>query len=426
MGAMRWIPVVLCGLLAVACAAEDAPSEDANVDADEAALAGDPSADLLGMNIDQWKQRFHERVASWTAIDARTESGVMADVDYAFIPATRTAKNLVIMNSGIHGVEAPAGVVFEDLLLNECAPGIDRESTAFLVIHVMNPFGARHGRRFNENNVDLNRNSFDPSVPFPGASIENPEYEALRPVVENRMSVVDFVKAGIVHGEAEMTKALSGQYQYPQGIYYGGSEVQPEVLAVESIIEKYATPFANIAFLDVHTGLSKAWLGLITTNSGVNQIMNNPLPANASEDLKAAFSRENELLGRMFPEDECDGVCVVQQTGDGQASDSTNFVTTGDITQWVQTRYADKRLRGRLLSVTAEISTDAPGAVLESLADENYCYWNRTSSSCGDARYAKDVTSLRESFNPSRASWRRHVMTAGRQMCKAITRFAAE
>src|SRR6185369_16198242 len=100
---------------------------------------------------------------------------------------------------------------------------------AFLVIHVMNPYGARNGRRFNENNVDLNRNSFDPNVPFPGASIENPEYEALRSVVENRMSVVDFVKAGVVHGEAEMTKALSGQYEYPKGIYYGGSEVQPEV-----------------------------------------------------------------------------------------------------------------------------------------------------------------------------------------------------
>ena len=422
---MRWAPVVLTAFLVAACASESTEDE-APVDADEAALASDPSADLLGMSVDQWKQRFRERVAKWRSIDARTESGAISGIDYAFIPAKGAAKNLVIMNSGIHGVEAPAGVVFEDLLMNECAPGIDRASTAFLVIHVMNPYGARNGRRFNENNVDLNRNSFDPNVPFPGASIENPEYEALRPVVENRMSVVDFLKAGVVHGEAEMTKALSGQYEYPKGIYYGGSEVQPEVLAVQTIIEQYAGPFTNVAFIDVHTGLSKAWLGLFTTNSGVNQVMNNPLPADASAELKTAFQHENELLARMFPEGECDGVCVVQQTGDGDGEDSTNFVTTGDITQWVQTRYADKRLHGTVLSVTAEVSTDAPGAVLETLADENYCYWNRTASSCGEARYAKDVSALRESFNPSRASWRRHVMTAGRQMCKAITRFATE
>ena len=131
------------------------------------------------------------------------------------------------------------------------------------------------------------------------------------------------------------------------------------------------------------------------------------------------------LLAQMFPDDECDGICVVQHTDGGSGDTSTDFVTTGDITQWIQSHYVDKRRNGLVLSVTAEISTNSPGSVLETLADENYCYQNPTSSGCANGQHDKDVAALRESFNPSRASWRKSVMAGARQMCKAVTRFAA-
>lgn len=430
---MRWISGALVALVLVGCQSQvDPPSDDAADEAAaETALAGDPSADLLTKDIDAWKQRFGERVAHWKQLEPRTVSGNEGGIDYVYIPQTgAAATNLVVMSSGIHGVEAPAGVTYEDVLLNECAPAVDRASTAFLVIHVMNPFGARNGRRFNENNVDLNRNSFDAKTQsgasFPGRSIENPEYTAVRSVVENRLDFAQLAVADVKYGQTEMTKALSGQYEYPKGIYYGGNDVQPEVVAVETILDRYAPPFRNLAFLDMHTGLSKAWLGIITTNSGVNQIMTNPLPPDADATLTAAYNHENAVLAQMFPDAECAGVCVVQHTDGGSGNTSTDFVTTGDITQWLQSHYEDKRRTGLVLSVTAEISTYSPASVLETLANENYCYQNGTASACSGGQHAKDVAALRESFNPSKASWRRSVMLGARQMCKAVTRFASQ
>lgn len=428
---MRWICGALVACVLVGCQAKAEDPEAAAEAADETALAADPSADLLTKDIDAWKQRFAERVAHWKQVEPGTESGNQSGIDYVYIPQTGpTALNLLVMNSGIHGVEAPAGVTFEDVLLNECANTIDRTKTAVLVIHVMNPFGARNGRRFNENNVDLNRNSFDAETlsgaSFPGLSIQNPEYTDVRSVVENRLNFVELLAADVKYGQTEMTKALSGQYQYPQGIYYGGNDVQPEVVAVESIIDKYAPAIPNLAFIDMHTGLSKALLGVITTNSGVNQLMTNPLPPDADATLTAAYNRENDFLAQMFPDDECDGICVVQHTDGGTGDTSTDFVTTGDITQWIQSHYEDKRRSGLVLSVTAEISTYSPASVLETLANENYCFQNPTASACSGGQHDKDVTALRESFNPSKASWRRSVMSGARQMCKAVTRFASQ
>ena len=162
-------------LAAVAgCAADTSDDDDAS--ADEAAITSGDEAKILSATTADWSARFAKRVAAWKTIEPRTQVGRLRTpsasdaslgIDYVFIPAKSANKNLIIMNSGIHGVEAPAGVVFQDFLLgDDCAKsgaesGIDRNETAILVLQAMNPFGAKYGRRFNENNVDLNRNFFD-------------------------------------------------------------------------------------------------------------------------------------------------------------------------------------------------------------------------------------------------------------------------
>lgn len=422
-------------VLIAGCVGEDGRE---GADSDEAAITAGDEVAILSATTTDWSRRFAKRVDAWKTIEPRTRVGRLATptatdgslgIDYVFIPAKSTPKNLIIMSSGIHGVEAPAGVLFQDVLLGEeCATGvnpqgIDRNETAILVLQAMNPYGAKYGRRFNENNVDLNRNFFDADTnrgqAFKGFSIKNQEYRDLQHLLEGgRINIIDIGAAWIRHGSDAMNKALSGQYEFPKGIYFGGHEVQPQAVEVQKLIVSLIEPFQNVAIMDMHTGLGK---------EGINQIMTNPVPAGASEATKTAYAREIDLLKRMFPADECKDLCEVQgvsSAGAGGEEISSSFVTTGDFTQWFHERLAEKRASGTVLSVTSEIGTITARKVLEGLVDENYCHFNRTASGCGEEQYQRDVKRLRELFNPPDAKWQGNVVKASKQMCTALGRFS--
>ncbi|MBS2011435.1 MAG: DUF2817 domain-containing protein [Deltaproteobacteria bacterium] len=419
--------------LTTGCAAEGG---DDDVAASEGAVNAADPARLLSASFDQWKQRFAAQVDAWRLIEPRLEAGRLPvpndrdgslGIDYVYLPAKSRPTNLVVMSSGIHGVEAPAGVVFQDVLLGECASAnaIDRDETAILVLHVLNPYGAKHGRRFNGNNVDLNRNFFDaPSnqgAAFAGNRIVNQEYRDVRHLLEGgRISIVDILASWLRHGSAKMTKALSGQYEFADGIYFGGKEVQREAVALQELLVRLVEPAKNVAVLDVHTGLGK---------EGINQIMTNPVGGAASAEVKAAYEREKAMLATMFPADDCHGLCEVQlgaepDTSREEAGAAHTFLTTGDYTQWFHERFAEKRKAGTLVSVTSEIGTTSARAVLEGLVDENYCFHDREAPACGEAQYQKDVKRLRTLFNSDDAKWRAQVVRAARQMCTAVGRFS--
>jgi len=411
------------------CATE---SEEETAEGEGELRADDPTG-LLSASFDQWKQRFAMRVDAWKAIEPKLEAGRLPvpnardaslGIDYVYIPAKSRPRNLVVMSSGIHGVEAPAGVVFQDVLLGDCN-AIDRDDTAILVLHVVNPYGAKYGRRFNGSNVDLNRNFFDAATnqgdAFAGNRIVNQEYRDVRHLLEGgRISIVDILASWVRHGSAKMTKALSGQYEFGDGVYFGGKDVQPEAVALQELLARFVEPSTNVAVLDVHTGLGK---------EGINQIMTNPVGAGASADVKAAYEREKALLAQMFPASECNGLCEVQLGAEpdtsGEEGGSTHtFLTTGDYTQWFHERFANKRTAGTFVSVTSEIGTTSARAVLEGLVDENYCFHDRSASSCGEAQYQKDVKRLRGLFNSDDRKWRSQVVKSARQMCTAVGRFS--
>lgn len=334
-------------------------------------------------------------------------------IDTIYLPATAgPARNLIVLVSGVHGVEGPAGSQIQRLLLDECVDGaIDRTRTAVLVIHALNPFGFKYGRRFNSANVDLNRNCFDSLAggPFPGRTLENNDYESLRWLFEERpyVGLLDFLAAAALHGQETIRRSLRGQYKSARGIYYGGTEPQPECRAVQSFMRPYVESAQNIAFIDLHTGLGET--------SGLNQIMTNPRPRGGPES--SAFDREVAVLKAMFPQSECRGLCEVQVGGEDYS-----FPTTGDVTQWLHTRYPRKRVQGTVVSVTAEIATGHERENLESVINENYCYWNR--DLCGHDEYARRSREGRLMFSPESSAWRTQVERAGHQMCRAAARFS--
>ncbi len=198
-----------------------------------------------------------------SALKIKTRSDPDLSIDYCYIPAQTAAHRLLIISSGVHGVEGYAGSAVQQMILTELVKKLNFDELGLLLIHGVNPYGFRYNRRVNENNVDLNRNcSADPAL----FGTINSGYDRLNMFLNprHRVNLTSFdnfffhltaVKKILQYSMSSLRQAiLQGQYQYPRGIYFGGNRLEPSILAVSSLIRKTAQPYSTVLSIDLHTG----------------------------------------------------------------------------------------------------------------------------------------------------------------------------
>lgn len=187
-------------------------------------------------------------------------------VDYVYLPALRQHTYLVVLTSGVHGAEGFAGSAAQHLFFSEYLNRIDRTTTGVLIIHGINPFGMKMFRRFTENNIDINRNCpVTPDV----YQTKNSGYEKLhsffgpeKPVdlssLDARAFSLRLLKNLFAAGRSNFSQAMAGgQYQYPEGIFYGGQNPESQVEKLKPIISAIVKEYTLIIGLDLHTGVGK-------------------------------------------------------------------------------------------------------------------------------------------------------------------------
>ncbi len=174
------------------------------------------------------------------------------------------APKLFAMTSGTHGIEGYTGSAVQTRLFEDGIAEALPEDTELVFIHAVNPWGFAHGRRVNEDNVDLNRNFA--TAPFP----ENPGYEKLHAALvppewtEASRAAARAAQGAFVaeHGFAAFVAALStGQYTRRDGLFYGGQEPTWSNRTMRGIFEREFVPRDAIAFIDIHTGLGERGAG---------------------------------------------------------------------------------------------------------------------------------------------------------------------
>ena len=154
-------------------------------------------------------------------------------IDNLYLPANEENKNLVILTTGVHGMEGYIGSVMLDVFFEEIYPTLDPDTTGVLVVANVNPYGMKYKRRYNENNVDLNRNfildwdSFDLSSNKDYPEVVNflqPEGKIGNALWHEVGFYASLAKEAITKGADKVSDALlTGQYEYPTGVYYGGT-----------------------------------------------------------------------------------------------------------------------------------------------------------------------------------------------------------
>ena len=282
----------------------------------------------------------------------------------------------LILSSGLHGVEGFAGSAVQLDLIERGLPADLR----VVLVHALNPFGMAHLRRVNENNVDLNRNFLAPDEAYSGSS---PEYQRLDPLLnpQEPAGPQDFMLLRTAwqimrHGYNTLkTAVVGGQYDYPQGLFFGGSELQtsPRVLLRE--LPPLLDGAEHIVHIDFHTGLGKSgtYALLVDTDAG-----------------SADHIRLREAYGdRVQPWDADHGVAYKIRGGLPEAM---------------------VRLFGsRTEVITCEFGTLPALKVLRALRTENQAtHWG------GDQDGAR--ASLLAAFRPPSASWESDIIMGGRRV----------
>lgn len=168
-------------------------------------------------------------------------------IDTIYLPSSTEQKNLVVLTTGVHGIEGYIGSVMLDVFWQEIYPDLNKENTGVLVIANVNPYGMKHHRRYNENNVDLNRNfiidweSFDTTVNKDYPKVDQflgPQKKMGNALWHEAGFYASMVKEVVANGADSISNALlGGQYEYPQGVYYGGAGDEQSTTYVKDVFE---------------------------------------------------------------------------------------------------------------------------------------------------------------------------------------------
>ena len=309
-------------------------------------------------------------------------------IDSFYLPSTDLQTNLVILTTGVHGMEGYIGATMLDVFFQEVYPTLDTSDTGVLVVANVNPYGMKYFRRYNENNVDLNRNFILDWDSFDLAS--NTEYPKVDTFLGPTGKIgngfwhevgfyLNLAKTVITDGADTVSDALlTGQYEYPQGVYYGGTEDQASTLYLKDVFSRCLdSEYENIVHIDIHSGYGPRY-NMVIFNS-VYETMN-------EEESRVAFGYDNVI-----------------------AHDSESFyATTGDTTDFFY-RLADrKQARADLFSTCFEFGTigdDFFDSILslKYTVDENRNHWYPTDNATTAEIIRQNYLEL---FYPTETAWR--------------------
>lgn len=315
------------------------------------------------------------------ALDQKGPEGESLTMDVAML-GDPFPRQVIMVSSGLHGVEGFFGSAVQCRLLEaylqswQPSPG-----HAFIFLHALNPYGMAWGRRWNEDNVDLNRNFLLPGALYTGSPQTYRELDAfLNPT--SPPSRFEFFLAKAVfqilrYGMKTLKDSLPvGQYDFPKGLFFGGKKPAETHQMLALHLPRWLGGATEVVHIDLHTGLGpRATYKLL---------------------IEEAEGSEQALWSAaQF------GADVVETVATGE----TAYSPRGSWAQWCKAKFPQCTYR----FLTAEFGTYSTIQIMEALRAENRAhFWGYPEVSYEWAR-----ARLKEVFVPAAADWREAVVSKG-------------
>lgn len=336
-------------------------------------------------NSDSWTMQ----IESIETPNLLTEEKLFTDFVWLRQKSTSSSeKKIVVVSSGIHGIEGYVGSAMQSQILSGFLSQQKGPEHDFLFVHTINPWGMNFKRRVNSNNVDLNR-SFDFSSEL--FRTENKSYTEIydflnpqRPFENSYwhrpLFVLDSIFLILKSSMKTMRQAvLQGQYQHPKGLYFGGQERQVEAQRMMALAGELNKKYEKIFWIDLHTGYGRR---------GVLHLL-------ADSDPTQNLSR----LHKIFDPSQID-----------QSNKNDFYKTSGDMIGFLTKSYPEK-----LTAVVFEYGTLDSQKTLGSIESlrrmvvENQVFFQNRKAQATNTSF--DQIDFIEMFRPSDLNWQKSVVS---------------
>ena len=273
------------------------------------------------------------------------------------------SKSLILHISGTHGVEGYIGSEIQTNILHTFQIGNQESVPSILLIHGLNPFGMKHLRRVNENNVDLNRNALFQNEHKKLSSnsndykkidnIINPKYKFSYSIFQKLYRFFKMIYAIIRYGFARCKRAMvTGTYsdKFKKGIFYGGNKLEKSHELLRDFLEKhnYTENVKRLSLIDVHTGMGKM---------GKDTIM-----------VASSNTFKKKVLDDLFSKSQ--NVCYTHKDSKNEVTKGYEL-TKGDVADNYPTLFRNVE---QVISITQEFGTYHNLVVANELIKENQAW----------------------------------------------------
>ena len=324
-------------------------------------------------------------------IDARGPVGEELTIDVGYSAPGSSGKTLVL-SSGVHGVEGFFGSAVQVALLEHWAVDGPPPQRCVL-LHGLNPFGFAGLRRFDENNVDPNRNFLLQTERYEGSPSGYAELDSFlnpqQPPSRWEPTTLKALWLIARYGMPALRQAIAaGQYEFPRGLFYGGAGPSRLQQILSEHLPRWLMGSESVIHLDFHTGLGPG--------GSCKLLIDYPLS-----------ERQHARMTRLF------GPGTFEACNSG----NTAYDARGGFGRWCVAH----GMATDYLFACAEFGTYGPIHVLAGLRAENQAHhW-------GSPLAASTVWSkqrLKELFSPAAPSWRTKVMKKSLDLVELALRAA--
>jgi hypothetical protein len=305
-------------------------------------------------------------------------------IDVAFLGSEHPEWALVV-TSGLHGVEGFFGSAIQLALLTQFGSGrVLPPNGRIVLVHAINPFGFHFLRRVNEDNIDLNRNFIPGHQDYTGLPAGYDRLNNfLNPQSPPSMMEPLWLKVLALLTRASVTALkvgiVSGQYDYPKGLFFGGRKAAGSTCIVQTSFRRWLGGAQNVVHIDIHTGLG---------------------PFGTYKLLLPSDTTDVEWYRNWF------GAESVEETKD---ENGAAYPSTGNMGGWLDRHLSDLDYH----YFNAEFGTYSPLRTLGVLRNENRAHFYSPS---GSAAYDRAKARIKECFCPESKKWRTSTLRKGLEL----------